>query len=287
MAVTDRYPTRTRRRLAGTALGIVLLTMLGCSTPSVSTAVPSPSTSPARGSTGPGSATVPSRTVTKLLVVVEENHSLAQMRSEMPYTFGLAQRFGYATSYAAIQHPSEPNYIAIIGGQTYGISNDAPPAQKPVDGTSVFGQALAAGRTAAVYADGMTSPCSTESGGSGYAVRHNPWAYFTAERDACGQYDVPIDQLSGAITAGSLPDVGLLIPNVCHDAHDCPLSTADAWFQQWMKRVFSGPDWKSGHLAVVLTADEDDRHSATRSSPWSSTRASTETSWRRRSRTIR
>lgn len=25
-----------------------------------------------------------------------------------------------------------------------------------------------------------------------------------------------------------------------------------------MTSVFAGPDWKSGHLAVVLTADEDD-----------------------------
>ena len=25
-----------------------------------------------------------------------------------------------------------------------------------------------------------------------------------------------------------------------------------------MQKVFAGPDWKSGHLAVVLTADEDD-----------------------------
>jgi acid phosphatase len=25
-----------------------------------------------------------------------------------------------------------------------------------------------------------------------------------------------------------------------------------------MTKIFAGPDWKSGHLAVVLTADEDD-----------------------------
>jgi acid phosphatase len=25
-----------------------------------------------------------------------------------------------------------------------------------------------------------------------------------------------------------------------------------------MRKIFAGPDWRSGHLAVVLTADEDD-----------------------------
>lgn len=197
-------------------------------------------------------------TVTKLLVFIEENHSLNQMRSGMPYTFDLARRFGYATDYRAIRHPSLPNYIAIAGGQTYGIANDASPSFNPVHGRSVFGQAVASGRTAAAFVDGMSRNCATSNGGSGYAVKHNPWAYFTNERDLCQRYDVPVDRLGAAITEGSLPTVGMVVPNLCHDAHDCPLGTADAWFEGWMSKIFDGPDWKSGHLAVVLTADEDD-----------------------------
>jgi acid phosphatase len=196
--------------------------------------------------------------VTTLLVFIEENHSLNQMRSGMPYTFGLARRFGYATSYRAIRHPSLPNYIAIAGGQTYGITNDASPSFNAVRGRSVFGQAVASGKTAAAFVDGMPRDCATTNGGSRYAVKHNPWAYFTNERDLCQRYDLPVDRLGAAIAAGSLPNVGMVVPNLCHDAHDCPLGTADSWFQGWMTKIFDGPDWKSGHLAVVLTADEDD-----------------------------
>jgi hypothetical protein len=128
----------------------------------------------------------------------------------------------------------------------------------------VFGQAVAAGKTAALYADGMPGNCATSDGGTDYAVKHNPWAYFVGrspvdERAACRRYDVPIGQLGGAIAGGALPNVGMVIPNLCHDAHDCSLGTADTWFKGWMTRVFQGPDWRSGHLAVVLTADEDDR----------------------------
>jgi hypothetical protein len=202
--------------------------------------------------------------VTKVLVFIEENHSLAQMKAAMPYTFSLAQTYGYATDYAAIRHPSEPNYIAIAGGQTYGITDDHDPTANPVSGTSVFGQALAAGKTAGLYADGMPSNCATSDGGDRYAVKHNPWAYYTAERDACRRFDVPLDQLSAAITDGALPNVGMVVPNLCHDAHDCSLRIADTWFQGWMTTVMAGPDWKSGHLAVVLTADEDDRSSGNR-----------------------
>ena len=204
-------------------------------------------------------AAVKPAAVTKVLVFVEENHSLGEMRSEMANTRNLAGQFGYATHYTAIGHPSLPNYVAIAGGQSYGITDDKPPSVNGVHGTSVFGQALAAGKTAGVYVDGMTQNCATSSGGSDYAVKHNPWAYFLDERDRCSRYDVPISQLGAAITGGTLPNVGMVVPNLCNDAHDCPLSSADSWFGGWMAQIIRGPDWTSGHLVVVLTADEDDR----------------------------
>ena len=190
---------------------------------------------------------------------VEENHSLSQMAAGMPYTFSLAQRYGYATNYTAIRHPSLPNYIAIAGGQTYGITDDNPPSSHPLNGLSVFGQAIAAGKTAKVYADGMTSNCMASNTGR-YVVKHNPWPYFTPQSETvpCSTHDVPETQLAGDITNGTLPNAGMVIPDLCNDAHDCALSVADDWFKTRMQKIFAGPDWQSGHLAVVLTADEDD-----------------------------
>jgi hypothetical protein len=259
-----------RRYLLRVLYPIVGLALMACSAATPGPAAPATTTtstvrpsvpSPASSTATPSGRSV---AVTKVLVVIEENHSLAQMKAAMPYTFSLARTFGYATAYAATRHPSEPNYIAITGGQTYGITNDDDPAANPVGGASVFGQALAASKTAGLYADGMPSNCATSDGGDRYAVKHNPWAYYTAERDACRRFDVPLDQLSGAITDGALPNVGMVVPNLCHDAHDCSLGVADTWFQGWMTKVMAGPDWKSGHLAVVLTADEDDRNSGNR-----------------------
>lgn len=243
---------------------MLFMAVSGCSAVTTSSGVAPSSTEPARQATTTRTSAptlVASGVVTKVLVLIEENHSLAQMRSGMPYTFGLARQFGYATNYSAIQHPSLPNYIAIAGGQTYGITNDHKPSDNPVSGTSVFGQAVASGKTAAAFVDGMPTTCSTTDGGSGYAVRHNPWAYFINERAACQRYDVPVDRLREAITRGTLPNVGMVVPNVCNDAHDCSLGTADVWFRGWMAKILDGPDWRSGHLAVVLTADEDDKSS--------------------------
>jgi hypothetical protein len=182
----------------------------------------------------------------------------------MPYTYRLATRYGYASNYLAMRHPSLPNYLAIASGSTHGISTDAAPADNlVVRGPSVFGRALAAGLTARVYADAMPRPCASTPAGR-YAVKHNPWPYFVEERDLCRRYDVPLTALAGDIRAGSLPNAGMVVPDLCHDAHDCSLATADTWFRGWMTRIQAGPDWRSGRLLVVLTADEDDRSAGNR-----------------------
>ena len=94
-------------------------------------------------------------------------------------------------------------------------------------------------------------------------------AYFAdqAPRRNCQTSDQPAGTpTSGAlhddVQAGTLPTVGILIPNMCHDAHNCPLSAADDWLQQWLPAIMHGPDYRAGHLAIVITFDEDDRSGA-------------------------
>lgn len=195
--------------------------------------------------------------VTKLLVFVVENHSAQQMREGMPFTARLARRYGYATRYRAVTHPSLPNYLAIAGGSTFGVDDDAAPSAHRLSGASVFGRAVRAGSTARLYAEAMGSRCQLESSGT-YAVKHNPWAYFVRERRLCRADDVPLRRFARDVDAGTLPAVGMVIPDLCNDAHDCSLDRADSWLRNRVRRVMSGPDWASGGLAIVITADEDD-----------------------------
>ncbi|MDX6298136.1 MAG: phosphatidylinositol-3-phosphatase [Nocardioidaceae bacterium] len=219
-------------------------------------ATTTPSTAPTHGGVA--------ATATKVLTFIVENHSQTQMQAGMPYLSHLAQRYAYASDYSAITHPSLPNYLAIAGGSTFGVADDAYPSTNAVKvgpATSVFDQALASGHTAKTYAESMPGNCVLTSSGL-YAVKHNPWAYFDAGRANCLKYDVPSGTpTSGALASdvanGTLPDVGMVIPNLCNDAHDCSLSTADSWLQSWLPSILSGPDFTSGRLVVVITADED------------------------------
>ena len=115
-------PARTVRTGVVVLTGIVLAALAtGCSS------------SPPAGLPAPTLATIPTPPttthahLTKVLTIVEENHSLQQMQTSMPFLSALATQYGYATGYTAVSHPSLPNYLALSGGSTFDITNDAAP----------------------------------------------------------------------------------------------------------------------------------------------------------------
>jgi acid phosphatase len=200
----------------------------------------------------------------KILVIMEENHSIQQIfPGGMPYLWTLAQRYAYATDWSDVAHPSLPNYLAIFGGSDFNRPQDCPPAAGCMyPGPSVFGQALSRGETAKAYEESMSQPCD-HGFDAEYDVNHNPWAYFPSEAASCRAYDVPAGTpASGALAddvrGGTLPFIGLISPNLLHDGHDGTPAQADAWLRSWVPVLMSGPDWRSGRLAVVVVFDEGD-----------------------------
>ncbi|MCU1600118.1 MAG: phosphoesterase [Frankiales bacterium] len=235
---------------------VLLLLVTACSSTSTSPPAQSPSATTSLSAAPTATATRPpaAQGISKVLTIVEENHGTQSARAGMPYLASLADQYGVATDYRSLTHPSLPNYLAMAAGSTFGISDDDGPSAHPVSGPSVFDLALQRGHTATVYAESMPSPCHPSSGGR-YAARHNTWTYFPASSQ-CAGHDVSADGFSADVTAGRLPDVGLLVPDLCHDAHDCSLATADSYLQDVMRTVLAGPDWQAGRLAVVVTFDE-------------------------------
>ena len=243
-------------RVVPVLLAVALLTLSACGSPDTP---PAPATAVA--SAVPVAA---DPQPSKVLVVVEENHTAASALHDMPYLAALAGDYGQTTDYRAVAHPSLPNYLALAGGSTFGVTDDADPSSHPITGNSVFDSALAAGRTAKTYAEAMPAPCALTPD-ERYGVKHNAWAYFsdTTSRNNCQRFDVPAGTTTSGplrtdLDAGALPTIGELIPDLCHDGHDCSLTTADDWLRQWLPMVMSGPDYRSGHLAIVVTFDEDD-----------------------------
>src|ERR1700722_10863891 len=61
-----------------------------------------------------------------IFVIIEENHTTDEIvpSAAAPNLTRFAQQYGYSWKFYAEQHPSEPNYVAILGGDTFGIRDD-------------------------------------------------------------------------------------------------------------------------------------------------------------------
>jgi len=78
----------------------------------------------APASAGPGQGAVGH--YDHIFVIVEENHGYTDVigNPAAPNLNALASQYGSATNYFAVAHPSEPNYVALLGGSTFNVNSD-------------------------------------------------------------------------------------------------------------------------------------------------------------------
>src|SRR5262245_26321586 len=61
-----------------------------------------------------------------IVEIMMENASFSTIigNSNAPNINALATKYGLATDYLGVTHPSEPNYVANVGGSFFGIQDD-------------------------------------------------------------------------------------------------------------------------------------------------------------------
>ncbi len=194
-----------------------------------------------------------------VFIVVEENANYSDVIANpaMPYFNGLANQYGLATNYFAVAHPSSPNYFELTTGQTLAplsLTDAVTPRNFPVDANNVVRDLLAAGKTWKSYAEDIPSVGYTGGDTGRYAVRHNPLAYFTDVQNDAKQAQnlVPFGQLAADLNTANLPSYSFIVPNLCNDAHDCSLGTADAWLQTNIDPLIRSPQFQIDGLLVIV-----------------------------------
>src|SRR6266849_9411322 len=60
----------------------------------------------------------------QLVVVLMENQNLNDVYGHATYMTQLADTYAFSEGWSSITNPSQPNYIAILGGSTFGVSGD-------------------------------------------------------------------------------------------------------------------------------------------------------------------
>lgn len=196
-----------------------------------------------------------------VFVVVEENANYANVIASpsMPYLNSLANQYGLATNYFANAHPSIPNYFELTTGQTLTLIDASRPHTFPVSDDNVVRELLAAGKTWKSYAEDLPSIGYTGGDTGRYAVRHNPLAYLTDVQNDTKQAQnlVPFSQLAADLNTANLPEYSFIVPNLCDDAHDCPLSTADTWLKTNIDPLINSPQFQKDGLLIIVFDEAD------------------------------
>jgi phosphatidylinositol-3-phosphatase len=190
-----------------------------------------------------------------VLVLVLENRGFSQVAGSSPYLNRLARSCGLADRYSAVAHPSLPNYLAMTSGSTDGISSDCTSCS--TSARSIFEQLGANWRS---YLESMPVPGYRGAEYGEYAKKHNPAAYYARIAKDYATNAVPLESRSVGLLhdlrENSLSRFSLIVPNVCHDEHDCQMATGDAWLRRWVPRILQSGAYAQGTTVLFITYDE-------------------------------
>lgn len=192
-----------------------------------------------------------------IVVIILENreYDLVIDNPQAPNINRYAREYTLLTQHYAIRHPSLPNYIALIGGDTFGIKTNCTDCF--IDAPNLADQIEAAGLTWKTYQEHMPQPCFIGST-LRYFQKHNPFIYFDDIRlnaERCNDRIVPLTQLDIDLASGGLPSLIWIEPDICNSAHDCDLHTGDAWAGAMVEKFLAIPGFIENSL-ILLTFEE-------------------------------
>jgi hypothetical protein len=230
-------------------LSLMVITVLALFAVGCSTSTPLVST--------PGGKAQPLPHFDHIVIVMEENHSANEIyqASDAPYIQSLAQQGAKFTDSHGVGHPSEPNYLALFAGSTFGLTSDDCP--QSFSAPNLGGTLLSHGMTFIGYSESLPVPGFTDctAGGNSftplYARKHNPWSNFADVPAASNQpfASFPSDY-------SQLPTVAFVIPNEVNDMHSGSVAAGDTWLQQ---NLGSYAQWAAqNNSLLIVTWDEDD-----------------------------
>ena len=239
----------------------------------------------------------------RIFVITLENHSRDGVIGDpnTPFITSLAHHYGEAANYYGVTHPSEPNYVAQIAGETFGVNNDDPANR--FDAPNLVDQLEARHLSWGAYMESAPSagylgdywPSSEQKL---YANKHNPFVLFEDIRNDPSRLAKikPYDALAADLNSWHAPQFVYIVPNQCHDMHGgvyapvaedgsdgtpCPYGEtnddendaalkqkADAFVHGTVSTIMSSRAWHEGRSAIFIVADESDYDGTVENGGW-------------------
>jgi acid phosphatase len=174
------------------------------------------------------------------------------------------------TNFYAVTHPSEPNYCAAGGGDTFGMDNDNF-NQIPGNVSTVADLLDTKSISWGEYMEHMPFPgfqgfnySNQKTGANDYVRKHNPLVLFDSvvKNETRARQIKNFTDFETDLSNKKLPQWAFITPNMTNDAHDTNITFAAKWERSWMSSLLKDEYFMNNTL-VLLTFDEDDTYNKT------------------------
>ncbi|KAK6380610.1 hypothetical protein LTS17_004810 [Exophiala oligosperma] len=171
------------------------------------------------------------------------------------------------TNYYAVTHPSEPNYCAAAGGDTFGMQNDdfnSVPADIATVADLLDTKQIAWGeyQEHIPYAGFQGFNYSNqETFANDYVRKHNPLMIYdsVAKNDTRARQIKSFDDFQNDIKSQSLPQWAFITPNMTNDRHDSNITFAGNWLRTWMAPLVEN-EYVMNNTVFLITFDENETY---------------------------
>lgn len=206
-----------------------------------------------------------------VFVVMMENTNYDEVIGDItdaPFINSLANQGTLLYHYSGVYHPSDENYLAIAGGDTFVKGAIYYPNIK-VTAQHIGDELEAAGKTWKAYEQGMGTPCNTSNNyDSYYEPDDAPFINFTnisSNHTRCAAHLFDTTQLTTDLQSiGTTPNFAWIAADDYYDGESSgngsptSLQVQNGWLQQTLQPIFNSPAWKQQRSLLVLTWDESE-----------------------------
>jgi hypothetical protein len=222
-----------------------------------------------------------------IAVIMFTDHGFSNIKgNKYAPTFNrLASEYGLATHYYTTSDPDAAGIMAFLAGNDYGVNDGSPYWDQQVNKPSLLSQLAAAHKSWKEYVQnipyagylGDCYPTQCQEFDSLYKQpKFNPVPDLTsvADNPAQARNMVPAADLAADAKHGRLPDFSFIDANECANMHGGPpwcqdspnalgepndnklVAGGDAYLRQVTREIMSGPQWRHGNNAIVVTWTE-------------------------------
>ncbi|RDA94164.1 hypothetical protein CP533_6612 [Ophiocordyceps camponoti-saundersi (nom. inval.)] len=216
---------------------------------------------------------VPGKAFDRLAIIWFENQNYEKAVGDPNFNFFAKQGIGLS-NYFAVSHPSQPNYMASIAGDYFGMNNDDF-SMAPANISTVIDLLESKDISWGLYQEDMPFSgyegrdfFNLENGANDYVRRHNPAVLHNSIASSeqrlsqiknLSMIDPDRSLFHRDLEANALPQWMFITPNSTSDGHDSSVTVAGEWCRGFLEPLMSDKRFMNRTL-VLITWDETETY---------------------------